>query len=168
MAWRYEFYFLVAKKIFYSLAALVRPSKTLWCVLFIAIFDQQKRYFKSTGHKNPYNITVTQQRSSLVRFGYLWERRFCSYPAAWLSWRQLKNSNTIGVAGDIMYLLGRTKLSRITSFQRIHYEKTNEDSASFRNCMSPRPSEPTAALGRFPKGFSTLRIKSRLFKPSFT
>ena len=67
-----------------------------------------------------------------------------------------------------MYLLGRAKLSRITSFQRIHYEKTNEDSASFRNCMSPRPSEPTAALGRFPKGFSTLRIKSRLFKQSFT
>ena len=107
---------------------------------------------ESTCNKNPYNITVTQQR----------------YVLAWLSWRQLKTSNTIGVSGDIMYLLGRTKLSRITSFQRIHYEKTNEDSASFRNCMSPRPSEPTAALHRFPKGFSTLRIKSRLFKQSFT
>ena len=32
---------------------------------------------------------------------------------------------------DIIYLLGRTKLLRITLFQRIHSEKTNEDSAPF-------------------------------------
>ncbi|CAH3196234.1 unnamed protein product, partial [Porites evermanni] len=47
--------------------------------------------------------------------------------------RQASSTVRKCVAGDIMYLLGRTKLSRITSFQRIHYEKTNEDSASFRN-----------------------------------